>query len=132
MFEKFALETKYNEAINITPQVREIITKSGIKDGICIVSVPHTTAGLCLHSFWDPNGWTDMMVQMDRMIPTRVDFKHDSDPPHDASGHVKSALMNTNMSLIVKDGDLLFGRSQGILFAEFDGPRSREVFVKVM
>ena len=132
MFETIKLETKLNDAIDITPTIRELVKKSGVQDGICIVSVPHTTAGLCIHSFWDPKGWTDMMIQMDRIIPTRVDFKHDSDTPHDASGHVKSAMMGTNMTVIVKDGDLLFGHFQGILFAEFDGPRSREVHVKIM
>ena len=131
LYEVIKLETEKNEVYDLTPQLKELVAKSGLKDGVCIISCPHTTAGICNHSFWDPKGWDDMMIDINRAIPTRIDFKHDSDPATDAAGHVKSALMGTNMAVIIDNGELAFGRSNGVLFAEFDGPRSREVWVEI-
>lgn len=102
-----------------------------MQEGICVVTIPHTTAALTITSFWDPNGFEDLQEEICRLIPTRIDFKHQHDTPQDAAGHVKSSLIGTTLSLIVHDGKLLLGHSQGIYFLEFDGPRKREYFVKV-
>ena len=82
-------------------------------------------------SFWDPNGLEDIQDEICRLIPTRIDFKHQHDTPQDAAGHVKSSLIGVSLSLMVEGGKLLLGHSQGIYFLEFDGPRKREVYVKV-
>jgi secondary thiamine-phosphate synthase enzyme len=124
------LATKANEAYEITTTVREAVAASGIKDGLCVVFVPHTTAGLSISSFWDPKGLEDVHDDINRLVPTRIDFKHQFDTPQDAAGHVKSVLVGVSLTLIIAAGAPLLGHSQGIFFNEFDGPRQRQFFVK--
>jgi secondary thiamine-phosphate synthase enzyme len=129
---RFALNTKQNDVVSLTDDVKRFVAESGVESGICVVYTPHTTAGLTVTSFWDPKGFEDLQDELRRLIPTRVDFKHQHDTPEDAAGHVKSSLVGTSLSFIVHEGKLLLGHSQGIFFAEFDGPREREYFVKVI
>lgn len=131
MLKNYKIETKFRDVVPMTEQVKECVEASGVQEGICIVHTPHTTAGITLTSFWDPNGFEDLQDEICRLIPTRIDFKHQHDTPQDAAGHVKSSLLGTNMTFIVHEGKLLLGHSQGIYFVEFDGPRKREFFVKV-
>lgn len=131
MLKNFKIETTCNDVFAITDSVKKAVEQSGVQEGICVVTIPHTTAALTITSFWDPNGFEDLQDEICRLIPTRIDFKHQHDTPQDAAGHVKSSLIGTTLSLIVHDGKLLLGHSQGIYFLEFDGPRKREYFVKV-
>lgn len=131
MLKHFCLNTEFRDVVPITEQVRSVVEESGVQEGICVIHTPHTTAGLTITSFWDPNGFLDLQDEICRLIPTRIDFKHQFDTPQDAAGHVKSSLIGTNMTLIVHEGKLLLGHSQGLFFMEFDGPRKREFFVKV-
>lgn len=78
-----------------------------------------------------PAGFEDLQDEICRLIPTRIDFKHQFDTPQDAAGHVKSSMLGVSLSLIIADGKLLLGGSQGIYFVEFDGPRNREFYVKI-
>ena len=132
MLDKFSLKTEKNGVTEITPPIKDIVAQSGIDTGLCIVHIPHTTAGLTITSFWDPKGFEDLQDELNRIVPTRIDFKHQHDTPQDAAGHIKSSLVGTTLTLIVEDSQLLLGHSQGIFFVEFDGPRNRECFVKVM
>ncbi len=132
MLDKFEVRTKFNEILDITDNVVYTVKKSGVKEGICVVYTPHSTAGLTVFSPWDPKGFIDLDEEIRRLIPTRVDFKHQHDTPQDAAGHIKSALLRVSESFIVCDGKLLLGGSQHIYFLEFDGPRKRQYFVKVM
>lgn len=118
--------------LDITGQVNEVVQASGIKEGICVMYVPHTTAGLTINSYIDPATIQDISNEIRRLVPTRVDFEHTYDTPADAAGHIKSTLIGATLSLIVTDGQLLLGGSQGILFCEFDGPRTRKVYVRVI
>lgn len=131
MLKNFKLETELRGVVSITDQVKSFVAESGVQEGICVIYTPHTTAGLTITSFWDPNGFEDLQDEICRMIPTRIDFKHQHDTPQDAAGHVKSSLIGVNISLIIHDGKLLLGHSQGLYFMEFDGPRKREFYVKV-
>lgn len=131
MLKHFQLNTEFRDVVAITEQVRSAVEESGVQEGLCVIHTPHTTAGLTITSFWDPNGFLDLQDEICRLIPTKIDFKHQFDTPQDAAGHVKSSLIGTNMTLIVHEGKLLLGHSQGIFFLEFDGPRKREFFVKV-
>jgi secondary thiamine-phosphate synthase enzyme len=117
--------------VNLTDKIQTLIDASGVKEGLCVVYNPHTTGGLFINSYLDPNTPKDIMHEWDRLIPTRYDFFHQFDTPSDASGHVKSTLMNVSLTLIVHEGKLLLGHSQGVLFSEFDGPRDRRVVVKI-
>jgi secondary thiamine-phosphate synthase enzyme len=130
--EKREFRSEFEEMHEITDDVQEIVKNSGVKDGFVIVHCNHTTAGILVTSFWDKRGHTDFMIEMDKLVPTRNDFLHTYDTPTDAAGHIKSMLVGTSQTLIVKDGKVLLGSSQGIFFAEFDGPRDRQFYVKVV
>lgn len=132
MLKNFKIRTQHRDVYSLTDEVKKTVEESGIQEGVCVVFTPHTTAGLAVTSFWDPNGFEDLQDEICRLVPTRIDFKHQHDTPQDAAGHVKSSLVGTSMSFIVTDGKLLLGGSQGIYFLEFDGPRNREYYVKVL
>lgn len=117
---------------DITGRVRAAVGESGVVEGLCIVFVPHTTAGVTLNSGVDPKTAADIVSEMRRIVPTRVDFQHTYDTPADAAGHIKATLVGSSASLIVSKGQLLLGGSQSIFFFEFDGPRERKVHVQVL
>jgi secondary thiamine-phosphate synthase enzyme len=120
------------ELINVAGEVQAIVTESGVDAGMCYVYCPHTTGGIVVNSYMDPNTPRDISHELDRLVPTRVDFFHINDTPSDAAAHVKSALVGISQVFIIDQGKLVLGHSQGILFAEFDGPRDRQVLVKVV
>jgi secondary thiamine-phosphate synthase enzyme len=128
----FSLSTDNNAAFDITPGVQRAVTDSGIKDGIAVVWIPHTTASVAVISFPDPKGLEDVIDEFARLVPTRIDFKHQHDTPQDAAGHVKSALVGSSLSVILEEGELVLGHSQRLYFLEFDAPRDRQVYVKVV
>ena len=124
--------SKWQEAVLITDEIRKIIKESQIKDGVCYLNIPHSTAGITVNSYLDPDTSNDMNFEINRLIPTRIDFMHIRDTPTDASGHIKSSLIGIDLVLIIENGDFIFGRSQGIFFWEFDGPRDRQVIIKII
>ena len=132
MVATYKLSTDGNRAFDITGDIREAIAESGVEEGIAVVSLPHTTASLGIISFPDPLGLIDVMDEVTRLIPTRVDFKHQHDTPQDAAGHVKSTIIGTTMSLIVTNGEPLLGHSQKVYFMEHDGPRQLQFHVQVV
>jgi len=133
MTTKFTIETPPKESmLNITPHVKQVVEASTVLEGICVVFIPHTTAGLTLNSIMDSATAQDIKDEIRRLVPTRVDFEHIYDTPADAAGHIKATLVGASLSLIISGGDLLLGGSQGIYFCEFDGPRTREVYVKII
>lgn len=132
MLKKFKIQTTHNDVVSLTADIKEFVENSGIQEGVCVVCTTHTTAALTITSFWDPRGFEDIQDEICRLIPTRIDFKHQHDTPQDAAGHVKSSLIGVNMTLPIHEGKLLLGHSQGIYFLEFDGPRKREYYVKVI
>jgi len=132
MIHELKFNTRKNDVFSLTEQIEAIVAESGVQEGICIVHVPHTTAGVTITSKWDETDFSDIKTEMRRIVPTRVDFAHQFDTPEDAAGHIKSILIGANMTLIVHEGKLLLGSSQGIFFLEFDGPRSRKCQIKVI
>ena len=105
---------------------------STVLTGLVTVMAPHTTAGITVYSFPDPLGLIDMNDEIDRLVPTRINFRHQHDTPQDAAGHIKSALVGSSQTFIVEDGQLVLGHSQKIYFFEFDGPRKRQIYVQVL
>lgn len=133
MFERVRLRTtSRQELVNATDDVRRVVEASGVREGLCFVYCPHSTAGLVVNSYLDPLTPQDIVAEIDRLVPTRVDFFHTVDTPSDAAAHVKASLVGVQHLFIVHEGRLLLGHSQGLLFAEFDGPRDRELYVKVV
>lgn len=132
MLQKFNISTKKDDVYDITEVVRKYANESGVQEGTVVVYTAHTTAGICVTSKMDPAGFDDLRDEINRLIPTRIDFKHQFDTPSDAAGHIKSSLMGVSMTFIFTGGKLLLGGSQGIYFLEFDGPRNRSYYVKVI
>lgn len=132
MLKVIKIKTKYNEVYDITQHIREAVLESKIEEGMCLVYIPHSTAGLTVFSPWDANGFLDLDEEIRRLVPTRIDFKHQHDTPQDAAGHIKSALLGISENFIIHQGKLMIGSSQGIYFLEFDGPRNREFYIKIM
>jgi secondary thiamine-phosphate synthase enzyme len=128
----YRLRTDGNRAFDITDDISKAVAASGVREGIAVVSLPHTTASVGIISFPDPLGLIDVMDEVARLVPTRIDFKHQHDTPQDAAGHIKSTIIGTTMSLIVSDGELLLGHSQKVYFMEHDGPRQRQFHVQVI
>jgi len=130
---KVEIQTPAGEnLVDITKEVQQVVHNSGIEEGLCILYVPHTTAGITINSAMDNETLKDIISEFHRLVPTRVDFNHTYDTPSDAAGHIKSVLTGSNISLLVVDGELLIGSSQSILFFEFDCPRSRKIFMRVL
>lgn len=132
MLKHVKIRTVEQDVQEITPELRAFVEASGVEEGLCVVTIPHTTAALTITSFWDPKGFEDLQDEICRVIPTRIDFKHQHDTPQDAAGHVKSSLLGASLSIIVHEGKLLLGHSQGVYFLEFDGPRDREYFATIL
>ncbi|MBP1996645.1 secondary thiamine-phosphate synthase enzyme YjbQ [Paenibacillus eucommiae] len=131
MLRNFKLKTKEKDVVKLNEEIVQFVKESGVESGTCTIYTPHTTAGLTITSFWDPRGLEDLQDEICRIVPTRIDFKHQHDTPQDAAGHIKSSLIGVTMTLIIHQGELLVGHSQGIYFMEFDGPRTREYYVKI-
>ena len=132
MLQKFNISTQKDDVFDITEEVRKYANESGIQEGIVVVYTAHTTASICVTSKMDPAGFDDLRDEVNRLIPTRIDFKHQFDTPSDAAGHIKSSLIGVSMTFIITGGKLLLGGSQGIYFLEHDGPRKRSYYVKVI
>jgi secondary thiamine-phosphate synthase enzyme len=118
------------EITDITRDVREAVITSGIKEGLCVVFVPHTTASVLVSENVDPRLQRDLLGSLARIAPDNVRYAHGGG---NAAAHIKSARTGVSVTLPVVDGQPLLGEWQGILFAEFDGPRdARKIHIKVI
>jgi secondary thiamine-phosphate synthase enzyme len=109
--------------------VRESIKKSGVQDGLCVIHCPHTTAGITINENADPDVVHDMLIGLDEAFPDRRVFRHGEG---NSSAHLKSSSVGPSLTIIVDGGNPVLGIWQGIYFCEFDGPRNRRYFVKVI
>ncbi|BCV21749.1 secondary thiamine-phosphate synthase enzyme YjbQ [Moorella sp. Hama-1] len=124
----FDLQTQCKEAmIDITHLAAKAVQQAGIKDGLCLVYVPHTTAGVTINENADPDVVTDILAALGKIVPTGSYRHREGNSP----AHLKSSLMGSSQTVIVRNGNLVLGTWQGIYFCEFDGPRRRQVYVKV-
>jgi secondary thiamine-phosphate synthase enzyme len=123
---KTSSRTEFRE---ITADVRSIVEKSGVASGICYLFVPHTTAGIIVNEHADPSVVEDIADRLEAIVPRHQDYRHlEGNSP----AHIKASLVGDSRVLFIEDGRLVLGTWQGIFFAEFDGPRSRNVLVKVV
>lgn len=129
MFETFNLSTERQGFTDVTGRVERIVSESGIADGICVVYCPHTTAGLTVNENTDPDVVRDMLLGLDRAFPDRPEFRH---AEGNSSAHLKASCVGSSVTVIVSGGRLALGTWQGIWFCEFDGPRTRHCYVKVI
>lgn len=117
------------QMIDITSEVRKFIVESGIKEGLAVIHIPHTTAAVTINENADPDVQKDMTKFMDRLIPHENWFAHSEG---NSDSHIKSSLFGCDQTIIIEKGQMLLGTWQGIYFCEFDGPRSRKVLIKIM
>lgn len=133
MYKTIALTTELGDSlVDITEQVRAIVKASQVPSGICHIVVGHTTAAVTINSHMDPATAQDLVDEVRRLVPTRTDFHHIFDTPSDASAHIKASLIGNNETVMIENNDLVLGHSQGLLFFEFDGPRNRQVMIKII
>jgi len=113
---------------DITSLIQKEISKAETTDGICTVYVPHTTAGITVNEGADPAVCQDIMSKLNELVPPDAGYRH---MEGNSDSHIKASLMGSSVSVLVEEGRLVFGTWQKIFFCEFDGPRSRRVYVKV-
>ena len=128
--EKFHLSTGQTcEMVNITEQVRDFVTKSGVKRGLCLIHAPHTTAGITVQEGYDPDVVRDIEATLVKLVPQKDDYLH---AEGNSAAHIKSLMTGTNQVLPIEYGKLQLGRWQAVFFCEYDGPRERAVWVQII
>ena len=117
------------EIFDLTSEVQGVVVSSGIKDGLCLVFVPHTTAAVTINENADPNVRADILTALRRAVPDSLPYAHSEG---NSPAHIKASLIGSSVTVIVEAGRLLLGTWQGIQFCEFDGPRSRKLYIQVL
>jgi secondary thiamine-phosphate synthase enzyme len=121
--------SRRTQLVDITTEVQRVVNALGIRAGTCFVYVPHTTAGILINEHADPDVASDVEGALDRLIPMDGPYRH---AEGNSDSHVKTILSGASQFIFVEEGNLALGRWQGIFLAEFDGPRERKVYVKVL
>ena len=117
------------QLVDITNEVQRVVSASGVTTGTCLLYVPHTTAGILINEHADSDVASDAEGALDRLIPFEGPYRH---AEGNSDSHVKTMLSGMNQFVFVQDGKLALGRWQGIFLAEFDGPRERQLYIKVL
>ncbi|SHH32801.1 secondary thiamine-phosphate synthase enzyme [Caloranaerobacter azorensis DSM 13643] len=130
MIETLQIKTEnHTEFVDITERIQEIVINSKVKNGVCYIFVPHTTAGITINENADPDVKSDMLMELNKIVPFDDNYKHIEG---NSSAHIKASLLGFSETVFIEDGQLLLGTWQGIYFCEFDGPRVRRVYVKII
>ncbi len=129
MLKTCTLQTGKEGFYNITAAALEAVAQSGIENGVCVVYCPHTTAGITINENADPDVVRDMLLGLDRAFPDRAEFRH---AEGNSAAHLKASCMGSSVTVVIENGRLVLGTWQGIYFCEFDGPRRRTVYVKIL
>jgi len=128
MFLTISINTRdRSEMVDITSKVQEELKRSGLKDGVCFLFVPHTTAGITINEHADPSVVADIQATLNKLVPWEASYRH---LEGNSAAHIKSSLIGNSVIVLVESGRLRLGTWQGIFFCEFDGPRSRKVYIK--
>jgi len=117
------------EMLDITAEVERVVQESNLKEGLCIIFVPHTTAAVTINENADPDVLVDILQELEKVIPFNDDYRH---LEGNSAAHIKSSLIGSSISVIIENGHLKLGTWQGIIFCEFDGPRTRDVWIKII
>lgn len=129
MFYKYSLNTEAEGMYKITPQVREALAQSQVKNGLAIIFCPHTTAAVTINENADPDVRRDMLLGLADAFPRMKAFRHIEG---NSAAHIKASLTGSSLQVIIEDGHLVLGTWQRIYFCEFDGPRTRNFYVKIL
>ena len=143
MFYEYSLSAQREDFYNISSQVKEAITKSGVTSGIVVVFCPHTTAGITINENADPGRMAeqdaqhptrpdvvhDLLIGLNKAFPDRSEFRHGEG---NSAAHLKASAMGSSVTVIIENGKLVLGMWQSVWFCEFDPPRNRKFYVKVI
>ena len=129
VLEEFRVKTTKREVlVNITSEINNIVKNTNINEGVCRIFVPHTTAGVTINENADPAVMKDIIYYLNKLIPQREGFSH---MEGNSDAHIKSTLTGPSLDIMIHKGKLVLGTWQGIMFAEYDGPRNRRVYIQV-
>jgi len=126
---EFTLSAQRQDFYDVTPQVREAVAKSGVASGVAVVYCPHTTAGITINENADPDVIHDLLIGLDKAFPDRSEFRHSEG---NSTAHLKASAVGSSVTVIIENGKLLLGTWQSVYFCEFDPPRTRKFYVKVI
>jgi secondary thiamine-phosphate synthase enzyme len=130
MIQTFPVKTSaQTEFVNVTHSVQEVVKKAGVENGICIIFIPHTTAAITINENADPSVVQDILMELNKIVPLKDQYHHREG---NSPAHIKASLVGCSQTVFIESGKLALGTWQGIFFCEFDGPRSRKVYVKVI
>jgi len=130
MLKEITIQTNtQTQILDITAQVQKVVGESGIAEGLCCVFVPHTTAGVTINENADPSVKQDIVMELNKVIPFDDNYSH---LEGNSAAHIKASIIGSSVNIPVKNNNLLLGTWQGICFCEFDGPRTRKYFVKII
>ena len=118
-----------NEFIDITAEIKEVVRQAGVKSGACYIFIPHTTAGITINEGADPAVKRDIIAALESVFPVNGDYRHDEG---NSDAHIKATLTGNSSVVLIEEGRLVLGTWQSIYFCEFDGPRNRQVMVKLI
>jgi secondary thiamine-phosphate synthase enzyme len=116
------------DAIDVTSKVEGAVRKAKVREGVCRLFIPHTTAGVIINEHADPSVVDDIMMELGKLVPLNDNYAHTEG---NSIGHIKSSITGHSLELFVEEGSLRLGTWQGVFFCEFDGPRKRKIWVKV-
>ena len=130
MLKEITIQTNTKtQILDITTQVQKIVEESGITEGLCCVFVSHTTAGVTINENADPSVKQDILMELNKIIPFNDNYSH---LEGNSAAHIKASIIGSSVNIPVKNNNLLLGTWQGICFCEFDGPRTRKYYVKIV
>ncbi|MBQ6370124.1 MAG: YjbQ family protein [Firmicutes bacterium] len=120
---------KHTQMLDITRDIQKAVTESGVKEGICTVFIPHTTAAVTINENADPDVVRDFTTEINKIVPWEDGYHH---MEGNSAAHLKSSMIGFSEQILIEDGRLVLGVWQGIYFCEYDGPRTRKVYVKII
>ena len=130
MLKEIAIKTNtQTQILDITAQVQKVVSESGIVEGLCCVFIPHTTAGVTINENADPSVKQDIVMELNKVIPFDDNYSH---LEGNSAAHIKASIIGSSVNIPLKNNNLLLGTWHGICFCEFDGPRTRKFYVKIV
>ena len=130
MLTKLSVNTsKHTQMLNITDMIQRCVEDSGVRSGVCTVFIPHTTAAVTINENADPDVVRDFTMEINKLVPWEDGYLH---MEGNSAAHLKASMIGFSEQIIIEDGRLVLGTWQGVYFCEYDGPRRRNVYVKLM
>lgn len=120
---------KHSQMLDITGQIQKIVTQSGIQEGICTIFIPHTTAAITINENADPDVVSDFTMELNKIVLWEDGYRHGEG---NSAAHIKASMMGFSETVLLENGALVLGTWQGIYFLEYDGPRNRKVYIKIL